>query len=317
MKKEMYNEEQKLNYIEDKSTKTKQWSQAYLPRLFSKTCPYERKIKKDVSNFVKEEIIEMYQSMHAYSFESLNNMHSQLSIYADFCMNNGILVENHYKEINIKQIYSLSDKPEVKDRIITRDQLLEICQMMPNASDSFIFLCLFEGIKGNDYMEIRQITKEDINFKDKTIRLRNGKLGEYKGYSRTVNVSQELLDYARRSAREIEYEPLVGDGIRMVPLSETDNHIVRQTKRAETQGIPPVFTRRVLKMLNFQDVVPGITSTSIRYSGKIHFIKQRSAELGISSYDYVWKEYYLEVENQYGENIPRSVVWNKYRSLLE
>ena len=273
--------------------------------------------KMQLKNFVKEEIIEMYQSMHAYSFESLNNMHSQLSIYADFCMNNGILVENHYKEINIKQIYSLSDKPEVKDRIITRDQLLEICQMMPNASDSFIFLCLFEGIKGNDYMEIRQITKEDINFKDKTIRLRNGKLGEYKGYSRTVNVSQELLDYARRSAREIEYEPLVGDGIRMVPLSETDNHIVRQTKRAETQGIPPVFTRRVLKMLNFQDVVPGITSTSIRYSGKIHFIKQRSAELGISSYDYVWKEYYLEVENQYGENIPRSVVWNKYRSLLE
>lgn len=317
MKKEMYNEEQKLNYIEDKSTKTKEWSQAYLPRLFSKTCPYEEKIKKDVSNFVKEEIIEMYQAMRAYSFESLNNMHSQLSIYTDFCVNSGTLVENHYKEIDIKQIYSLSDKPEVKDRIITREQLLEICHMMPNASDSFIFLCLFEGIKGNDYMEIRQITKEDINFKDKTIRLRSGKLGEYKGYSRTVNVSQELLDYARRSAREIEYEPLVGDGIRMVPLSETDNHIVRQTKRAETQGIPPVFTRRILKMLNFQDVVPGITSTSIRYSGKIHFIKERSAELGISSYDYVWKDYYLEVENQYGENIPRSVVWNKYRSLLE
>lgn len=317
MKKEMYNEKQKLDYIEDKSTKTKEWSQAYLPRLFSKTCPYEKQIKKDVSNFVKEEIIKMYQAMQTYSFESLNNMHSQLSIYADFCVNNGVLVENHYKEINIKQIYSLSDKPEVKERIITREQLLDICRMMPNASDSFIFLCLFEGIKGNDYMEIRQIKKEDINFKEKTIRLRSGKLGGNNEYIRTVNVSQELLDYARRSAREIEYEPLVGDGIRMVPLSETDNHIVRQTKRAETQGIPPVFTRRILKMLNFQDIVPGITATSIRYSGKLHFIKERCSELNIAAYDYVMKDYYLEVEKQYGENIPRSVVWNKYQSLLE
>lgn len=312
--KNMYNEIIKSEYIEYKNSITG-LPDGYLNRLFSRTADYELFLSKDVCNFTKDEIIDMYKSMNVTSFETLTNINSQLSQYAQYCINNFLVedFQNHFSEIDMSLMYKMFDISGSEKKIITREQALQIAASYPNFSDGLIILCLFEGIKGKDCSEIRQLKLED--FDGNNVHLVGGRIPELDNCDRWVTVSNELVEYANKAAAENEYTSLT-EGQNYVQLAENEDFLVKRTLRAEKYSLQPVFTRRLVKMYDFQDIVPGITTTSIRYSGKIHFCKAHAKRLGISIDEYVLGDHYFDMENQYGDDIPRAVFWGKYKSLL-
>ena len=74
----------------------------------------------------------------------------------------------------------------------------------------------------------------------------------------------------------------------------------------------------IQRNLKFLEVESGISANDIVDSGKIHFIKTKAKELGVSTYDYIFNPKLLEEVNlQYGCKIVRSTFWMKYQEYLE
>lgn len=60
--------------------------------------------------------------------------------------------------------------------IITKDELMEIIREIVNAQDKFIVMALFNGISGEDMVEIRELKVSDVDFENNTITLPNRKI---------------------------------------------------------------------------------------------------------------------------------------------
>lgn len=332
----MYNEENKLEYIKFKLSddQAPRLAKNALQRFFSKTYPFEVEKGKDICNFNKDEIIDMYKTINYTSLETVANTNSQLSSYTQYCLNNHQVLDyqNHFTEINIKLCSTLiSDK--LSYDIVTRDELLAIAKKLPNHSDAFILLCLFEGIRGQDCSEIRQIRMED--FDGNILHLVPNRIRELKDYkeiptekkveddgSRYITVSDELLMFAEKANGEKEYIP-AKNLIRATELCD-EGYVIKRTQRAANCGVQPIFTRRLTEM--FEITIPYLLDkegsdngyylnlASVRNSGKIHFVKERCKQLNISPEEYVLSSRYLELSERFNDNLRRTVFWDKFKN---
>ena len=97
----MFNEGQKLEYIED-NRYTNLHLEVFMPRLFGQTEPIEKRKNKDVAEWTSGEIVEYYKSLCRISLDSLANLHSQFRKYAEWCWSKHLLQDNqnHFEEIN-------------------------------------------------------------------------------------------------------------------------------------------------------------------------------------------------------------------------
>lgn len=317
----MYNENIKHEYIEYKRENAK-LSPYFLERLFERTCKYEEELNKDLCDFNKDEIIDMYKAMNMHSLEILTNINSQLSSYAQYCLNNFIIsdFQNHFSEIDIKTANTLLPAKS-EYQIISRAALLEFAKSLPNASDSFILLCLFEGIRGLDCSEIRQIKIEDFNndiLRINTNHIKDINNEEVAPEYRAIHVSKELKEYALKANAELEYTPLK-DTLQVTELAEEDPFIIKRTKRAWNCCIQPVFTRRLVSIFDYindkYDV--KINLISVRNSGKIAFIKERCLYEKITPEEFVLSPRFNEVNINFNDDIQRTIFWKKYSQYFD
>lgn len=89
---------------------------------------------------------------------------------------------------DFKNIFSESD-------LFTKDEIIEICNLLENVQDKFIVYGLFMGIKGNKYMDLVGLKTKDINFETKEIKLPSGKIIIMDGYLEDIlrNVTDKEL----------------------------------------------------------------------------------------------------------------------------
>jgi hypothetical protein len=69
-------------------------------------------------------------------------------------------------------------------------------------------------------------------------------------------------------------------------------------------------------MFEYLGVGSYMSPNSIVESGKLHMIKKRAKELGITPKEYLYSEYIKEVETQFGCTITRSIYGKKYDEYL-
>ena len=159
-----------MNEIKQKYLELKKATNSdVITRAFKKFAAYEDKYKKDLSMFTIKEILDTYIALKIDSFDLLSNMNSQLNAYTEWCLSYGKyhypalkgLKINNYSSIHSNELHALIGTKEA-DKIITREELLDMARKLPNPSDAFILLCLFEGLRGRDYSEIREIKWEDF-----------------------------------------------------------------------------------------------------------------------------------------------------------
>jgi hypothetical protein len=70
------------------------------------------------------------------------------------------------------------------------------------------------------------------------------------------------------------------------------------------------------RMFDYLGVGSYMSPNSVVESGKLHMIKERASELGITSMQYLYSEYIKEVEMQFGCSITRSIYYKKYDEYL-
>ena len=305
---EMYNGEIKLRYIEYKTDSTIM-AEGSLERLFSKTERFETELGKDVSNFTYYEIVNMYKTWNESSFDTLQVNNSSLSLYTQWCLEQNLVIDaqNHFLEIN-KDVFLSCINGIVNDKkIVTREQVLKWARQLNNPSDGFIFLALFEGIKGEQYVELTSLKPSD--FHDGKVTLCTGRI---------IEISQELYNFAIEASQEDMYYPY-GENKQPVKLLEEDLIIKNYPNTFVTDDSFRAGRRlynRIARCASAIGISDYMKGNAFYESGRIAFIKQRSEELGISCREFIF-EHADEIKQQFGCRIPsKGAFYEKYEKYL-
>lgn len=292
----MYNEEIKKRYIIEKESKT-YTPKYYLKRLFDKTKEHEVRLNKDVSNFTAYEITDMYKTFNITSVESLTVMNSHLGLYTDWCLKQNMVTDcqNHFSEMNHDVFLKCINMMALKKSIITRETLYSWLEDIPNPSDAFIMIALFEGIRGKDFCEIVNLEMKD--FSGNQVRLCTG---------RELTVSDKLIELARISDVTMEYYAVNKDKIRILPYL-AESAIVKNFHNCKTEmdsyGQGRRIYRRLIRNFEYLGVDQWMSASSLEESGKIDFIKMRTKELGITPKEFIFSDYVDEIDYKYETNL--------------
>ena len=293
----MYNEDLKKRYITEKNELVT-IDKYYLPNIFKKTEPFENLLNKDLCNFTTEEIESMIKLCGFTSYNMITTFISTCSIYTNWCMNQGMVLDsqNHFLEIRPEQYSLLVNKAIYEMRTVDRDQIERWINELPNPSDRFVFLGVFEGIKGKEYSEFVDIVRDDINLDKSTIRLKGAK-GEMK-------FSKLLCNIGIESADTMTYTPLTGKMERESKFIPSDKVIkdmanIRDGGKSKTLGRRIYF--RLLRSFKYLGIDSFFDSNALQNSGMIYMIKQRSDELNITKEEYIYN-HINEINLKYGKH---------------
>lgn len=306
----MYNKQIKLRYIKEKS-KFVTLPSNYLECQFNKSEKYEREIGKDIHNFTVYEIIEYYKTLNITSLEVLAVLNSHFSMYTQWCLQENLVIDgqNHYIELDLDQMKKCLNKIVLERKIVSRDQVIEWCEQLPNPKDQVVLLGLFEGMKGKDFCDFVNLRPEDIS---------GNKV--YLASKREIFISDRLLKYINDSIKETVYYSVSAKQEKRMPL--VDNGYVIKNYPNTKEGTSDFIKGRALyngiaRSLNYVGVLSFMSANSIHESGKLEMIKKEAAKHNMSAKDYIYSDFAKDVEHQYNCNIPKSTFWIKYEDYLK
>lgn len=308
----MYNEEIKKRYIEDK-TAIATVDKFFLPNLFKKSESFEDELGKDLCNFTTSEIENMYKTLDYKSFDSIVVNNSMYSMYVNWCLNQGMIVDsqNHFLEFDKRRLASLVNKMMQNIQIVTRETVLKWCLEFPNPSDCFLVLGAFEGVKGKNYCDFVNLKMQDINLKDNTIKL----------YSRDKPLifSKQLCNYGIESAMESEYRSVSGEmkhNVEFIPSDKVIKDYPNCIDNTTEYQMGKRIYNKITRALNYVGVGDYMTVSSLVNSGIIYTIKSKSKRLNISCEEYL-STHLNEISCQYGKRLVKSNLLIKYEEYLD
>ena len=184
--------------------------------------------------------------------------------------------------------------------VFTRDDFIEIVNQLPNMTDRFIMLALFEGIPT---LQIQYIKLSDLN--DYVVKLHNGE---------TRNISHELSNIMHLADEEEDYISM-RDEKRRYPYVDGDT-LARPfiSYKGPQNNFSISIGSRVRSCSKYVGMSSGITIKSIIESGRIEYIKRYSKEHQIDPMQMIdVKKYRILHESIFG-NIQNFKVYKKMYS---
>lgn len=292
----MYNAIQKERYLkartEDGFTSIRRSSQFF----FAITETMEERLDKDCSCFTVTEIKDMYASFMSHSIDSLKTINSQLKNYTSWCIKENLVPDNqnHYFELDDKEFYEALDRSLIDIMFISREDLLKLLPRIPNVSDQFLVLALFEGLYGKHFSDFHELTM--AQFEGNRV-----DLGE-----RTLEVSDKLLELAEESAHE--YTRYDYDRVALRGYRKTDPSIIKYGDNAKADVTEKRTMRNIQARLAKLEEEFGkvIGFYCLRNSGRVDFIKRKIAESGNTNLEEVFYANRDSFEYRYGAVKPIS-----------
>ena len=303
-----YNEELKKRYLSEKE-RNLSVTNNYIDVQFRKASEMEYELDKDVSNWTVYEIVEYYKVMNMTSYESLLCLNSTLSQYTQFCLENNLVKDNqnHYLECTKDILAGCINKAILDKKIIDRETVLKWVDEIPNPKDQFILLSLFEYGKSKDFKDIVYAEPRDVN---------GNKL---KLSDRIVEISNKLCSIIEECVSEEIYYSISGNGKKTMPLVNY-GYIVKSYPNQNIDLSDFQKGRNIYiscqRMFEYLGVGSYMSPNAIAESGKLHMIKERAKELGMTPMAYIYSDHIKEVEAQYSFNMVRSVYCKKYSEYL-
>lgn len=286
----MYNEKIKQAYIDYKKSQTVLPSVNYLQNIFNKFEDKENELGMDLNSFPTKEIINCYKMFGYTSLQRLKNENSALTQYVEWCMENNIIEDNqnHFAELSGNQILSTCLNAQAnKQRIVTRQQVLEICNagFVYNAMDKFILLGLFEGLQGKNYCELADAKSTDFD---------HGKLIYHASDGNDFHITETLYAYAQEAWESTEYY-----GNKRAYEFKPSNYCIK-TYMKSLNDTPSAVRMRIWKRLDkiFSNVETSdgvvysdfMTGNSLYESGMIDYLKGKIEESCETFHNYLYSE---------------------------
>lgn len=277
----MFDKEQKEAFIKE-YLKSKVVAKTSLYAVFRKTEPFEEKLNKDVSQFTREEILDMFAQFRAKSVNSLLNYAIILKHYSRLMRG-----ENEYESITKADVVDLIDKSG--NILLSREELDDVEAQLLNWSDKAIVELLFNGIAGKNMEDIYSVSEECVQG---NILCVNGK--EFPLTDRL----RELLPKAFAEEEIMSY----GNTMKIVEVNGK-GRIYKE--RPNARGIDTEDSRfrwvyrRIQLFRNYLDL-PGLTMKNIQSSGLWYYLNLGMKETGLDARSFLKTKDGEKLAKRYG-----------------
>lgn len=202
------NESFKKKFIDDKSTITK----GYTANVFNKCKDLEEYYNKDVCNFTLDQIKQLLLTFNSTSVECLRVITSVLRKYTQFMMENNLSIDNinHYDSVTTDILLQCVNKKVLNNKYIDRDTLLRYIDELPNASDGWVLLAIYEGIRGDMFSNITFTDGDGIDYVNEVLNLYDGT---------KFKPSHKLFELANEAHATYTYEGIRNESIHLMRLT--------------------------------------------------------------------------------------------------
>ena len=257
---EVYNQKDKEWFLSE--INLEQYPERWWERVFEKSRLLESKYDKDLYGFATIQIQEFYKLLNL-SLESLIVLNANLVKYGNWALANNLLADgqNHFTEFDTKLLNRCVSKAALFQSVLTLDKFKDMLRKLDNYQDKFIYYCLFEGIKGQEFSDVTNLKLEDIDQDSKTVKLYS---------NRTIKVPQDFIDISIEADRETLYYSTIRT-IRLVPSEYIYKSKEGVTVDDRARSIRRVFNRGVESK--------RISANNVFQSGLIYYLNKRAEEL--------------------------------------
>lgn len=267
----MYNEAFKNQYIEDNTDYRE--GKKLLPMMFNTIEMYEERYEKDLCNFTLPEIQNYFNGLATSSIARCLNIRSQFIKYSQYCQERGLIKDNqiHWQEVDRQFLNKCINVGKLDLEHVTREELLKMLGKLPNPSDKFVILGIFEGICDHGYHDFHHMSMIQFN---KT------KDGIWLNLTRgALSVSQQLYDFALESSETfVRYTENSSDGRKV--YNPNDSYVVKVKANAKEDTFYSwmrMISNMLTKVKKDMDA-PYVTQSALTNSGRLDYIKQNLKE---------------------------------------
>ena len=286
----MYQSEMKEGFIKD-YMRSRVVARTSLYSLLRKTEPFEEKYGKDCSQFNQDEVITMYTEFKAKSVYVLLNYNTILKAYCAWRRYyHKEKVTESYENITIELLKPCV--PEESNKFLSREEIIEIEDQLYNWTDKAILECLWEGISGPSMIDLVNINKSMVDFKENEMYFSDGRI---------VNLTDRLCEFLSKAFDETEYM-CYGETLRVKKLAGIGNLYKERDNAYATDSNDKYFRWVYRKVQNFRDHVgiPGLTMKNIHISGMYHYLCQATQETGLDLKSFLRSEDGKRLADKYG-----------------
>lgn len=285
----MYNENQKERYLAAREYQNLNIRK--LMNTFWKIAePFEIKLDKDCCNFTTLEITEMYSSTLTHSLQWIYNFNSQMQIYTAWCLSQNLVRDNqnHYNELTKNELALFINVASKDARIITKSELLSLLLDIPNVSDQFLALAIFEGLGGTQFADFYELTMDNFSGNEVTVG------------GRTLIVSDKLIELAEKASKEYvkySYYCELKRGYK-----KTDPRIIKDSSNAGEPTLGRNQRKIYMRLYALEkEYGKAFVYNSLHNSGRIEMIKFLLSKDKENDVKKVYKTHLEEIEYRFGQ----------------
>lgn len=282
----LFNPERKDLFIRDmilNGSISESTSKSY-ERILLYSSKIEHALDKDLSDFTLEEIEKVLFDFNANNRNTVESYSRILSSYLNWCVDNGISRYNPLQELKPDDFVKYLTDKEV---YFTNNQLKRWEDHLENFQDAVIIRLLFIGVGGKQLSEIRNLKMQDVDRKNKMLKLTNTLKYDEDGLpikftERYLDVEDErtfdLIEGAINTKKYVKRNGEVSEGgesrsIGMLELVENDYVVRSSITKTENYNYPVdkfVIYRR-LSMISEVFGINDFTAKLIQRSGMIYY----------------------------------------------
>jgi integrase len=192
----LYNEEVKNRYLQ---TYDNEGTKNTIRHVFSKTAITEETLRKDLYNFSLEDLIDAFKNINALTKSVVMSAGRFIKSYISFCIKNGYRDDNLNPLTGIENDWYaqwINKKLKIHYSFEEFTELVEDPALI-NAQDQALMFLLFEGVKGEQFIELRSLKYEHINFEENEIYIANR--------NESIKVSDLCLKFLQKAYEQTTY----------------------------------------------------------------------------------------------------------------
>jgi integrase len=279
---ELFNEEVKTNFLNTIKEGTKQ-SYDRILKIAQKT---ESILGKDLNQFSKNELEAVLYDFEANNRNTIESYARIISSYLHWSVKNGLSAKNILEDYKPDDFHKFLTNEEA---YFTEKQLRRYEDGCANYQDAVIIRLLFNGVGGKQLSEIRNLTKDDVNWSKKQLRLVNTLKADDNGMpvkfterfltvdDRTLEIIQGAIDQKTYYKRNGQIKQTPTNNIKAETDLAVSNYVVRPSITRTDEGNKPTdkfVAYRRLQVLSETLGVDDLTAKFIQRSGMVYYANQ-------------------------------------------
>jgi len=269
---ELYNQKIKETFLHDAYADS-EGSRHNVFYLFKKIAKYEKNRDKDISDFTRDEIRNVLESIRPFSLADAKRKGNYLNFYISWMIENGYRLNNISPLLAADDNFYKSTLDNNRKLYYSYDEFQDILEETPNAQDQAMLALMFQGIIGEEFKELTHLSYYDIDWKNGIVTINNR---EDKLTDSVITVTREVNDrvlyYLERAHNATEYyrsNDKFGKAQNLVPSDLILKNTTSARLKEGSSVSPSALYGRISRLKDFLDL-EYFTSKTVMQSGMLY-----------------------------------------------